>query len=104
VGAATETPRAPQAQARHDRMVALQAAKYRADGYAVAAALDGWPAPAAVDGQTPDVVAERAGRTIIVEVETEDSLRSKEYAAEHKAFRKWKEQDAKAREYKMVIA
>lgn len=101
---ATETERTPHAQARHDRMLLLQANKFRAEGYAVAAALDGWPAPGAIDGQVPDVIAERNGETVVIEVETEDTLASKEYLAEHKTFRKWKEQSPKSRDYKMVIA
>ncbi len=101
---APDITRGPHAQARHDAMVALQAARYKARGYEVAAELDGWPAPAPVDGQVPDLVATRGDEVIVVEVETEDTLAGKEYGAEHKAFRKWKEQVPKARDYKMVIA
>jgi hypothetical protein len=102
--AAPEIRRNAPSQARHDRMVALQAERYRALGYAVAAEIDGWPAPAAVEGQVPDVLATRGDETVVVEVETEETLASREYADEHKAFRKWKEQAPKTREYKMVIA
>ena len=101
---APEIARAPHVQRRHDRMVELQAMTYRREGYAVSAELPGWPAPSALEGSVPDIVAERNGHVFVVEVETEDTLPGKEYAAEHKAFRKWKEQDPKARNYKMVIA
>jgi hypothetical protein len=101
---APEITRSAHVQARHDRMVEIQATTYRAEGYSVRAELPGWPAPPAVEGNVPDVYAERDGRTVVVEVETEDTLPGKEYAAEHKAFRKWKEQDSKARDYRMVIA
>jgi hypothetical protein len=101
---APEITRAAHVQRRHDRMVELQAIQHRAEGYAVAAELPGWPAPAAVEGAVPDVLAQKDGRSVLIEVETEDTLPGKEYLAEHKAFRKWKEQDPKAREYKMVIA
>ena len=101
---APEITRPEHVQRRHDRMVEIQAITYKAEGYSVRAELPGWPAPPAVEGSVPDVYAERDGRTVLVEVETEDTLAGKEYAAEHKTFRKWKEQDPKARDYRMVIA
>lgn len=91
-------------QTRHDRMVAILAREYARKGYRVAAELDGFPAPAAIEGAVPDLFAEGEGRAVVVEVETRDTLFGGEYEAEHKAFRKWKEHDPKSREYKMVIA
>ena len=101
---APEITRGAQAQARHDAMVKLQAARYRSLGYLVAAEIAGWQAPEPVEGLVPDLVATRGDEVVVVEVETEDTLAGKEYLAEHKAFRKWKEQAPKTRDYKMVIA
>jgi hypothetical protein len=97
-------PRAREAQERHDRMVALVAAQYRERGFAVAAELPGFPPPEPVEGLVPDLVARKEGETVVVEVETRDTLFSEEYKGEHKAFRKWKEQSPKERDYKMVLA
>lgn len=96
--------RAPHVQKRHDRMVALVANEYREKGFTVSAELDGFPTPEAVDGAIPDVWAESNGEVFLIEVETRDTLFGDEYKTEHKTFRKWKEQDPKARHYKMVIA
>lgn len=100
----TEAARAAQAQRRHDRMVALQAASLRAEGFDVAAAAPGWTAPAPVEGQVPDAVATRGDRAVVVEVETEDTISSAAFEAQHKAFRKWKEQSPRTRDYRMVLA
>jgi hypothetical protein len=96
--------RSPHVQERHDRMVAILAKQYEAKGYRVSAEIPGYPAPEPVEGSVPDIVAQRNGVTVVIEVETRDTLFGAEYEAEHKAFRKWKEHDPKAHEYKMVIA
>jgi len=102
--AARHIERTAAEQARHDSMVAILAREYSRKGYRVAAEIEGFPAPEAVEGAVPDILAEGEGRVVVVEVETRDTLFGGEYEAEHKAFRKWKEHDPKAREYKMVIA
>lgn len=102
--AAPDIRRAPHVQAQHDRMVALLAKEYSAKGYRVWAEAEGYPVPEPIEGAVPDIVAQRDGETVVIEVETRDTLFGSEYEAEHKAFRKWKEADPKAHDYKMVFA
>jgi hypothetical protein len=85
-------------------MVALVATEYVRKGYKVAAEIPGFDAPEPVEGLVPDICAERDGRTVVIEVETRETLFGAEYLSEHKTFRKWKEQAPRNREYKMVIA
>ena len=102
--ATPEIRRSPHVQVRHDRMVALVAKEYAAKGYVVRAEAEGYPAPEAIEGAIPDIIAQKNGETVVIEVETRDTIFGAEYEAEHKAFRKWKEADPKAHDYKMVFA
>ena len=86
--AAPDVLRPPHAQERHDRMVEILAREYAKKGYRVCAELPGFPPPEPVEGAAPDIRAERDGETVVIEVETRETLFGSEYETEHKAFRK----------------
>ena len=83
--------RSPRQQSKHDRAVENTAKYYEAQGYRVQADIAGYEKPKTIDGRRPDVVAKGEGETVIVEVETRDTVETdksqretfKEYADAH---------------------
>lgn len=67
--------RTPRQQTKHDRAVEKTAEYYEKRGYKVQADITGYNKPDTINGRRPDVIAKKRGeQTVIVEVETKDSL------------------------------
>ena len=66
--------RTPKQQTKHDNIVKETAQYYKSQDYKVEADIKGFNSPSTINGRRPDVVAKKAGRMVIVEVETRDSL------------------------------
>jgi len=87
--------RTPRQQSKHDAGVQDSAEYYEQQGYNVQADISGYDKPKSIGGRRPDVIARKKQETVIVEVETKDSLEKdkaqqetfKEYADEHKKVR-----------------
>lgn len=87
--------RTPRQQSKHDKGVQKSAEYYEEQGYNVQADIPGYDKPRTIGGRRPDVIARNQHETVIVEVETKDSLEKdrdqqetfKEYADEHENVR-----------------
>lgn len=87
--------RTPRQESKHDEGVQRSAAYYEQKGYRVQADIPGYDKPTTIDGRRPDVIARNNQETVIVEVETKDTVEKdkaqrqtfREYAEEHKNVR-----------------
>ncbi len=92
------TKRTPRQQSKHDRGVQASAEYYEQQGYNVQADIPEYDRPRIIGGRRPDVIARSSQETVIVEVETRDTVDKdqaqqetfKEYANEHKKTRFWR--------------
>lgn len=90
--------RTPRQQSKHDTGVRSTAEYYEQQGYNVSADIPGYDQPRTIDGRRPDVIARSKKETVIVEVETKDSLQKdkpqqetfKDYADSHDKVRFWR--------------
>ncbi|MFH2112697.1 MAG: hypothetical protein ABIJ47_15725 [Candidatus Bathyarchaeota archaeon] len=73
-------------QASHDQCIQRLARKLSLEGWAMEAHVKGWPKPPYINDYMPDIRARKNNKTIIIEVETEDTLRVD--IAQHEAFRR----------------
>ena len=76
-------------KSKHDKEVESQARKYNSMGFKVHADIKNWPRPATIHGYRPDVTAIKPTNSIVVEVETTDSVNTKRDLNQRKAFRRW---------------
>jgi len=76
--------RSPRQQGRHDKGVKATADYYSAHSYKVEADIEGFDQPESINGRRPDVIAKKGNETIIVEVETKDSVEADK--AQQKVF------------------
>ena len=84
--------RSPRQQGKHDKGVKAAADYYLKQGYKVEADIKNFDQPKSINRRRPDVVAKKGRKTIIVEVETKDSIDAdkaqqkvfKNYADSHK--------------------
>jgi len=76
-------------QSKHNREVSNQARKYDSMGFKVHADIKNWPKPATIYGYRPDVTAIKPNKSIIVEVETVDSVNIRRDLSQQRAFRRW---------------
>lgn len=87
--------RTPRQQSKHDKGVQASAEYYNQQGYNVQADIPGFARPETVGGRRPDVIAQNNQETVIVEVETKESLEKdreqqqafEEFADSHKNVR-----------------
>ena len=79
--------RSEESQARHDELVKTLAREYLDKGFVVKADLEGYDRPGMIRGYEPDIVAFKGNQTKIVEVETEDTLKSERDKGQQEAFR-----------------
>ena len=87
--------RTPRQQSKHNKGVQASVDYYTEQGYKVQADLRGHEQPETIGGRRPDVIAQNAQETVIVEVETKESFEKdkdqqqtfKEYADSHKDVR-----------------
>ena len=68
--------RSTRQQSKHDKEVTRIADYYQRQGYKVKADVKEFEQPKVIQGRRPDVVAKRDGNTVLVEVETPDSLKN----------------------------
>jgi hypothetical protein len=86
------TRRTPRQQTKHDKEVKRTADSYQKRGFKVKADISGYKQPETKEGRRPDMIAQKDGKEIIVEVETRDSIKTDQaqqrafenYAAKHK--------------------
>lgn len=76
--------RSPRQQGKHDIGVKKTADYYLTQGYKVKADIKGFDQPESINKRRPDVVAKKNGKTVVVEVETKDSIKTDE--AQQKVF------------------
>ena len=89
------TKRTPAQQGKHDQGVAKVVRYYEDLGYKVSADISGLPKPIIIHGRRPDVLAKKGKETVIVEVETKETLKTdvdqqkvfKRYADDHNSTR-----------------
>lgn len=94
--------RTPERQSTHNKKVREEAQKYDNKGYKVYADhLEKWGRPQPRNGYIPDVVAKKAGKEIITEVETEESV--KEDQDQIEAFERYAREHANVK-FELVIA
>lgn len=74
-------------QTAHDMCVDKLARRLSLDGWMVEAHVSGWPKPAYIGEFIPDIYARRNDSTMIIEVETEDTIISD--ADQQDAFRRY---------------
>lgn len=87
--------RTPRQQSKHDEGVRKSAEYYEQKGYGVQADIPGYDRPRTVSGRRPDVIARNPKETVLVEVETQNSVAKdkgqretfKKYADGHKNTR-----------------
>lgn len=85
-------------QSTHNKGVKSTAKYYESKGYKVEADIAGFKTPKTLYGRRPDVIASNKKETVVVEVETPDTLAQdkrqqevfKNYAAKHKDVRFWR--------------
>ena len=73
----------------HDAEVTLQAILYTNKNYSVAADIGGYLQPDKIGGYIPDLIATKGVETIIIEVETEETVNSTHAKAQAQAFQAW---------------
>ena len=73
-------------QAAHDQCVQRLARKLSLERWAIEAHVKGWPKPPYINDYIPDIRARKDGKTLIIEVETEDTLHAD--IAQQEAFRR----------------
>jgi len=73
-------------QASHDQCIQRLARKLSLEGWALEAHVKGWPKPPYINDYIPDIRARKNNKTLIIEVETEDTLRVD--VAQHGAFQR----------------
>ena len=84
--------RTPRQQSKHDKAVKKTADYYKGLGYNVQADIKNYDQPDTINKRRPDVIAKKGKETVVVEVETNDSIKTdqkqietfKEYADDHK--------------------
>lgn len=76
-----------ESQTKHDQLVKELAREYLDKGFVVKADLDGYERPGMIRGYEPDIVAVQGDQTKIVEVETEDTLKTERAEGQQEAFR-----------------
>jgi hypothetical protein len=70
----------------HHTIVETVAGARVREEWSVKADLEGWEKPREIDGHVPDVWAEKLGRTLVVEVETCDTIHLDETREQYRAF------------------
>jgi len=75
------------AQAKHDAKVKEMAQELEKQGFHVKADIEGYEQPGTIRGLRPDIMATKGRDTRIIEVETEDTLKSERDQAQQEAFR-----------------
>lgn len=73
-------------QAAHDQCIQRLARKLSLEGWAIEAQVRGWLKPPYINDYIPDIRARKNSKTLIIEAETEDTLRVD--AAQHAAFQR----------------
>lgn len=86
----------------HNAEVLLQAQKLEAEGWDVTADLPGWRMPELINGMRPDILAERAGRFLAIEVETSRSVDRAHSVEQDDAFRTWSRRSSR-RLYRQIV-
>jgi len=89
--------RSKRQQNKHDNEVSRLAKYYQQQDFQVNADIEGFNQPTTINGRRPDIIAKKKGKTVIVEVETIDSLKKdqnqrqvfKRYTEKHKNTRFW---------------
>jgi hypothetical protein len=66
--------RSSSSQSKHDAQVARDAHEFKRLGYEVSADIAGYNKPPTIGGYKPDVYASKGRKSIIIEVETPDSV------------------------------
>ncbi len=92
--------RTKEGQEVHDAKVAEVARRLERSGYRVLADLPGHPQPPILNGYRPDVVAQKASRVLVREVETPSTLAADR--AQQQGLRRWA-QDHGA-EFRTIVA
>jgi hypothetical protein len=78
--------RTQKSQSKHDKEVMKIALKHKKQGFDVRADAPGFTPPKSIDGYRSDVVATKGKQTIIIEVETKDSVDSSRDRKQQQAF------------------
>lgn len=89
--------RSKRQQNKHDNEIKRLAKYYQGQGYKIDADIKDFDKPNTIYGRRPDIIAKKKGKTVIVEVETIDSLKKdqnqrqvfKRYTEKHKNTRFW---------------
>jgi Holliday junction resolvase len=73
-------------QVSHDQCIQRLAKKLSLEGWAIEAHVKGWPKPPYINEYIPDIRARKNNNTLIIEVETDDTLYLD--VAQHRAFQR----------------
>ena len=89
-------------QTKHDKEVRAQARHFSQKGAKVYADVSGFPRPQTINGHRPDVIAIGDDITLVIEVETEDSVDSSRDIEQQRAFESWARMSCK-RDFERIV-
>ncbi len=96
--------RSPESQKAHDKTVKDLADEYNKQSNKIwVDGIEGYTRPKTYFGKRPDIVVEHPNGTLIIEVETDDSVHCLRAKKQHRAFSNWASR-VPSREYRAKIA
>ena len=89
--------------ASHDECVAQWVRAYKGAGWAVCADIPGYQKPPTIGYRIPDIYATRDSQVNIIEVETDETINSKQAKEQIAAFTSWASQSP-TRRFRLCLA
>jgi len=95
--------RAQYSQTNHDKKVRKLAEYYHRKGYNVQADISGWSMPEVINSYRPDLIITGNFITLVIEVETRDSVNSARDIAQRNAFKSWASRSSQRQFERFVV-